>query len=108
MREYSTGTYGTIAYFISKILLELPLSFLQCLLQTICTYWLVGFRGPFIYLVLTSWALGCCAASVAVVLGSMVGDVKTVTELAPVVFVPQVSKHRVYCVFMSGDGVEVT
>ena len=32
MREYSTGTYSSSAYFLSKTLIELPLALLQTVL----------------------------------------------------------------------------
>lgn len=40
-------------------------------------------------MVLAAWGLGAASASVATCLGSAVPDVKTVTELAPLLFVPQ-------------------
>ena len=58
MREYSTGTYGPISYFISKIVMELPLTFLQTVVQYIIVYFMVGMQGSWIYLVLASWGLG--------------------------------------------------
>ena len=89
MREYSTGTYGPISYFISKIVTELPLSFLQTVVQYIIVYFMVGMQGSWIYLVLASWGLGLASSSAALVLGAAVPNVKDVTELAPLLFVPQ-------------------
>lgn len=89
LREYVTGSYGASAYFISKIALELPLCFLQSLLQYILVYFLCDLQGNFIFLALTAWALGSASSSVAVALGCMVSDVKQVTELAPLLYVPQ-------------------
>jgi ABC-type multidrug transport system ATPase subunit len=89
LREYSTGTYGTIPYFISKVLLELPLSFAQALCQWILVYFLIGFQGSFIKLVAISFILGLASSSIAIIIGSLVANVKAVTELAPLLFVPQ-------------------
>lgn len=89
LREYSTGTYSAFAYFLSKLLVEIPMNFIQTLEQFILCYFLVGMRGNFILIVLAAWALSMCSCSVAVMMGCAVGDVKSVTELAPLLFVPQ-------------------
>lgn len=89
MREYSTGTYGPMAYFLSKIALELPMTFLQTLVQYILVYFMIDFQGNFIYEVLAAWGLGAAACSVSVMMGCTLNDVKDVTEMAPLLFVPQ-------------------
>lgn len=89
MREYSTGTYGPISYFVSKIVMELPLTFLQQVVQYCIIYFMVDMKGSWIYLVLASWGLGLASSSVAMALGAAVPNVKDVTELAPLLFVPQ-------------------
>lgn len=89
LREYSTGTYSSLAYFLAKLLVEIPMNFIQVLEAYILTYFLIGMRGNFILIVLAAWGLGMCSCSVAVCMGCAVGDVKSVTELAPLLFVPQ-------------------
>lgn len=89
MREYSTGTYSAITYFLSKVVIELPLTFTQSLLQWILLYWMMDLNGSFIFFVLESWILGLASSSVALGLGAAVSNVKDVTELAPLLFVPQ-------------------
>jgi ABC-type multidrug transport system ATPase subunit len=86
MREYSTGSYSAGAYFISKMVMELPLAFIQGLVQFIIVYFLVQYQGNFILLVLTSWGVGVVSSSTAVILGCLVGNAKQVTEFAPVIF----------------------
>ena len=49
----------------------------------------MNMQGEWIHLVLASWGLGLSSSSIAVVLGCAVADVKQVTELAPLLFVPQ-------------------
>lgn len=39
IREYSSGTYGVLAYFIPKLCVEIPFEFLRCLIIIIITYW---------------------------------------------------------------------
>ena len=52
-------------------------------------YFLMGLQGNFIYLVLISWGLGMVSCSVAMGLGCLVPNVKDVTELVPVAYIPQ-------------------
>jgi len=89
MREYSTGTYSASAYFVSKTLMELPLTLAQSCCQWLLVYFLCNFQGNGGYLILISWALGAASASVACALGCAVPDVKSVQEMAPLLFVPQ-------------------
>jgi ABC-type multidrug transport system permease subunit len=89
MREYSTGTYGAFAYFVTKTLADLPMTFLQTIVQYVIVYFMIGFQGNFIYLALASFGLGVGSASCGMALGCAVTDVKQVTELSPVIFVPQ-------------------
>lgn len=107
MREYSTGTCkpfpftcmlswvltvhadGSVAYFLSKIIVELPLTFMQTLLAFILSYFMLDLQGSFIFIVLAAWGLGLASSSVAVLLGCSLADVKQVTEMAPLMFVPQ-------------------
>jgi ABC-type multidrug transport system ATPase subunit len=89
LREYSTGTYSVVAYFISKSVVELPMAFAQVLLQYIIAYFLIDLQGTFFWLCYAAWLLGLCAASQALLLGCVVPDVKSVTELGPLLYVPQ-------------------
>ena len=89
MREYSTGTYSATPYFISKVLLEMPLTFLQTIFQFLLVFYMMNLRGSYILLVLEAWALGGASSSVAMALGASVSNVKDVTEMAPLLFVPQ-------------------
>jgi len=89
MREYSTGTYRTAPYFISKAMVELPLCLAQSCVQYLVVYWMVGFQGQFYKLVFSAWMLGITSASTAVVLGCAVSSIKTAMELMPLTMVPQ-------------------
>ena len=87
---YLLSTDGVVPYFLSKLLLETPLNFLQCLLILLILYWSIDLQGEFIYLLLAIFGLFMASNSVAVVMGSMVTDVKTITELTPLLFIPQI------------------
>lgn len=89
LREFATGTYRATSYFLTKTFLEIPLTFVQTLVQFIICYFMINLQGNFIYIVLAAWGLGCASCSVAVMIGCLVADVKDVSELAPLLFVPQ-------------------
>eukprot|EP01036_Dinobryon_divergens_P026163 gene26163-34779_t len=90
LREFSTGTYGGLAYFITKTVVEVPLVILQLLLQYLISYFMMDLQGNFILLVLATFGLSMTSNSLAMLLGCLVADVKDVTELAPLLFVPQI------------------
>lgn len=89
LREYSTGTYSPMAYFLSKAVVELPLAYAQALVQYLIIYFLLDLQGGFFSLVAAAWALGVASSSVAVLLGCSAADVRTAAEITPVAFVPQ-------------------
>lgn len=78
------------AYFLAKLFVELPLVFAQMLYSYLILYFLIGFQGNFLFYVLTSWILGLASDSLGMLLACVVPDVKTVTELSPLLFVPQI------------------
>jgi len=89
LREFSTGTYGLYPYVLSKVVIEAPTLFLQIILQSLCTYFLIGLQGSYILTVLTWFALALATNSTALLVGSIVTDVKQAAEVTPVIFVPQ-------------------
>eukprot|EP00981_Chlorochromonas_danica_P001052 scaffold243_cov163-Ochromonas_danica.AAC.5 len=90
LREYATGTYSIVAYFLSKLLVEAPMTFVQFIIQYLLDYYMMDMQGSFILMVLATWGLGMVSNSIAMGLGCMVPDVKDVTELAPLMYVPQI------------------
>ncbi|GMI21589.1 hypothetical protein TrCOL_g7401 [Triparma columacea] len=89
LREYSTGTYGLYPYVISKVAVEVPTLFLQIVFQSLCVYFLIGFQGSYILIILSWFALAMAVNSTALLAGSVITDVKTAAELTPLLFVPQ-------------------
>jgi len=90
MREYSTGTYSVVTYSLAKLAMEIPILFLQALVQFVIVWNMVEFQGNFILLVLAAFGTGAASSSLAVFLGCLVADVKTATEASPLLFVPQI------------------
>lgn len=96
LREYSTGTYGAVPYFLSKACFELPLAYVQALVSWGIAYPISGFQGSFIRLASLGWGLGIASSSVALLVGCSVPDVKTAQELVPIVFIPQFLFSGIY------------
>ena len=65
------------------------MTFINTLLQYCIIYRLCSLNGNFLELVFASFALASASCSIAVVLGSMVDDVKTASEIQPLIFTPQ-------------------
>ena len=90
LREFATGTYSTFPYFISKLLVEIPLTLLQCLVQFLVCYFLMELQGNFVWMTLATTALGLVSSSISVVLGSVSTNPQDAMALSPVVLIPQV------------------
>lgn len=90
LREYATGTYSVVAYFVSKLVVEAPMTFMQFIVQYLLVYFMMDMQGDFILMVLATFGLGMASNSVAMAMGCAVPDVKDVTELAPLMYVPQI------------------
>jgi len=90
MREFSTGTYGTPAYTVAKLCMELPLSIAQSMVQMIIIYFMADLRGNYFALAGSALGTGLASASVAVLLGCLVTDPKQATEMMPLLLVPQI------------------
>lgn len=80
---------AALSYFISKACVELPFNFIQVCIQYLILYFIIDFQGKWIFLVLCAWGLGISSASISICLGCALPDVKSVTEFAPLLFVPQ-------------------
>jgi len=89
LREASCGMYGAPAYFMAKMVVELPLLFVTSAEIWLFGYFFCEFNGNFIVIVLGSFLIASVAASTALIIGSAVPNVKKGMELTPLCFVPQ-------------------
>jgi len=89
IREYLTGTYDALPYFISKFFVEVPLTLAQTFVGMLLGYFLMELRGNFFELWMGMFLLGIVSSSIAVFLGCIATDVKMAVELMPIAFVPQ-------------------
>mmetsp|Transcript_31393 Transcript_31393/g.83516 ORF Transcript_31393/g.83516 Transcript_31393/m.83516 type:complete len:586 (-) Transcript_31393:255-2012(-) len=96
LREYASNMYSSVPYFLSKTIVEIPVSLCSSLVILLVTYWSMGFQGNFFLLVLTSLTMSTAAGSQALFLGCCVKEVETAMELAPLLFVPQLMFSGVF------------
>jgi len=89
LREYATGTYSLGSYLVSKMVIESPLLFLQTIVMSLCNYFLIGFEGNYMLMVLCWWGLALATNSIALLVGSAITDVQQAAEFLPAIFVPQ-------------------
>jgi len=90
LREYAANMYGTIPYFLAKMVVELPVAFLTALENWAISYWIMGLSGNFFYLVIIGWAMTLTASSTALFVSCSVANAQSAQELAPLIFVPQI------------------
>jgi ABC-type multidrug transport system ATPase subunit len=84
LREYATNTYGSVPYFLSKTMVELPQSFMTCSLTWLVAYWLIGLHGPIIEYILITWLLGAACASTALLIACLAANPDVAIQMAPV------------------------
>lgn len=89
LREYSANMYSVPAYFISKMVVELPVAFLNALGQMLAAYWMMGLRGSFLLATCVLWLLGTASASTALMVSSAFSDPRGAAQALVLVQVPQ-------------------
>jgi len=89
-RDYQNGSYGAAAWVLSKSLVEFPglLALNAFVILLFVCY--MRLQGNYFLLTLLITSLGFCAASMAMVLGTIGKDAKRSLELAPLIYVPQI------------------
>ena len=91
LKEQSAKLYSTLPYFVSKSIVEIPISTIIPLLQSLLMYWFVGLSNTasqfFIYY-LIAFLLSINGASLGLMVGSLAHDVKSVSIVAPMILSP--------------------
>lgn len=80
----------TTAYLLSKLLVEFPLTVIQMMVQWMLAYLMMDLQGNYFQIVATAVGLAMCSNSLAMILGAGLSDVKEVTEMSSLLFVPQI------------------
>lgn len=89
LREYANRNYSWVAYFLSKFPKELFVCLLQSGILVLVSYFLVAFKGNFVFIWLSIALLGLSVSSCAMLLGAVASDVKVAIQLSPLILVPQ-------------------
>ena len=83
-------TDSTLAYLLSKLIVEVPLTIAQMLVQWLFIVFMMDLQGNYFQLVAAAFGLAMTSNSLAMILGAGLSDVKDVTELSSLLFVPQI------------------
>lgn len=83
-------TDSTFAYLLSKLLVEVPLTIIQMMVQWLIVVFMMDLQGNYFQLVTAAFGLAMTSNSLAMILGAGLSDVKEVTELSSLLFVPQI------------------
>lgn len=89
LREYSTNHYSVLPYFISKLGTEAFQASLAILVQSLITYFMIGFRLNFFIFFAIQWSLAMTSQAVAVFLGSNFSDPDSANQFFTILVVPQ-------------------
>jgi len=89
LREYATNAYGAVAYFISKMMVEMPKGILNALIVYLVAYFMMALNGNFFFYIITFWASGMAAASTALLVGCLAANAEVANQAGPALFVPQ-------------------
>ena len=89
LREYSTNDYSVGSYFMSRLVMEAFITFLQVLVNIVISYFMIGFQAPFLKFLAIGYMLAMASTALAVLLGCAVEDPKLAQEMLPILFVPQ-------------------
>ena len=90
LREYSTNHYSVLAYFASRLTIELLVTAMQVTVSTVITYFLVGFAMEYWMLWTTVYLLACGSAALGVMVGCSTESASSAIELLPSVLLPQI------------------
>lgn len=89
MREYSTNHYSIGPYFVSKLVAEALQSCVAMMVQSLITYFMIGFQMNFFIFFVILFAMAMTSTAVCVLLGATSADPKIPMALFPLVVVPQ-------------------
>jgi ABC-type multidrug transport system permease subunit len=89
LREYSTDHYSILPYFLSHLATEALQAFVAMVVQSLITYFMIGFQLTFFQLFFMSFGLAMTTTAVVVMLGAATTDIKSAQALFPLVVVPQ-------------------
>lgn len=91
LKEYSGRFYSTLPYYMSKVIVELPLTIFFPVLWTCIIYYIVNYNTPFLALV-KMCIVAALTAYASMCLGLMIGagftSIDSALNIAPLIFFP--------------------
>jgi ABC-type multidrug transport system permease subunit len=90
LREYASGMYGSVPYFLAKTIVEIFVTIITSIETYLIAYWIMDLQGNFFCLILVSFSLSMTAASTGLFVGCSVANAQSAQEIAPLCFVPQI------------------
>lgn len=91
LREQANMMYGVFPYYLTKLLIDIPLLILTPLIIQAITYYPVGFYrnwDAYLYFYLSLELLVQCGASLGLAISASSPDLATATFIAPAVMMP--------------------
>ena len=89
LREYSGGLYSLNPYFISKIILELPMAALQVANVVLIGFFMMKLQGNFGIIYSGAYLLAIAGGSLGMSIGAFASTVREAVELSPLLIMPQ-------------------
>jgi len=86
-REHASGMYHTSAYYLGKVVSELPLQIIFPVIMTTIMYWMVGFQangGRFFFFLLVVSMLAICSSQFALFVSTFMPSVQLANVLVPI------------------------
>jgi len=90
-REFQAGYYSILAYYASKVLIELPFSILSPCITIAISYFMVGFRSGashFFTTMFTGVLLSMVANAMGVLMAAVFPDVQAAMTIFPMIILP--------------------
>ena len=90
LREYQTNHYSVLAYFTSRLTMEMIISGVQVTVSSLITYFLCGFTLRYGQFWAALYIMALASTALGVFVGSSVANPATSIEFLPAVFMPQI------------------
>eukprot|EP00924_Labyrinthula_sp_SR-Ha-C_P011236 maker-scaffold_48-snap-gene-1.43-mRNA-1 protein AED:0.30 eAED:0.30 QI:5/1/1/1/1/1/2/79/656 len=89
VREYQTGTYGSVSYLCSKIIVDIPKVLLEASAAVVVIYFMMGMQANVLLVILLGTLTGVTSSGFGQILGASLSDAKAAQEFGPLLLFPQ-------------------
>ena len=91
LREHANMMYSLSPYYLTKMLVEIPILLVLPLIQCLCVYWIIGYQSGiqrFFMQYLVLELLVQCGSALGFTVSSMAENITVATTMAPIVVMP--------------------